>query len=97
MNLGGELRYHRAAVNDQVKGAQMRSYTQLNQEQRYHISELDKAGYSQTQIAKEIGVHKSTIYESLSAIKGSVDGAQNRLNRCVMNANNHALMASNSL
>ena len=46
MNLGGELRYHRATLNDQVKEAQMRSYTQLNQGQRYHISELDKAGYN---------------------------------------------------
>ena len=70
MNLGGELRYHRATLNDQVKGAQMRSYTQLNQGQRYHISELDKAGYNQTQIAKEIGVHKSTISREFKHNKG---------------------------
>ena len=70
MNLGGELRYHQATVNDQVKGAQMRSYTQLNQEQRYHISGLYKAGYSQTQIAQEIGVHKSTISREFKRNKG---------------------------
>ena len=70
MNLGGELRYHRATVNDQVKGAQMRSYTQLNQEQRYHISGLYKSAYSQTQIAQEIGVHKSTISREFKRNKG---------------------------
>lgn len=41
------------------------SYQQLTQEQRYHIWALKKAGTSQTEIAKEVGVHKSTISREL--------------------------------
>ena len=37
------------------------TYTQLTREQRYQISALMKAGLYQSQIAKIIGVHKSTI------------------------------------
>lgn len=37
------------------------NYNQLIFEQRYHIFGLWRARYSQTEIAKEIGVHKSTI------------------------------------
>lgn len=36
-------------------------HKQLTWEQRYHISGLWKAGYTQTKIAEEVGVHKSTI------------------------------------
>jgi IS30 family transposase len=39
----------------------MKRYTQLNQEQRYQIYGLRKAGWNQTDIATEIGVNKSTI------------------------------------
>jgi len=39
----------------------MNHYNQLTQEQRYHIYGLKKARSSQTDIAKEVGVHKSTI------------------------------------
>ena len=39
----------------------MNSYKQLNQEQRYQISGLLKAGLKQTQIAAELGVNKATI------------------------------------
>jgi IS30 family transposase len=39
----------------------MKRYTQLNQEQRYQIYGLHKAGWNQTDIAKEMGVNKSTI------------------------------------
>jgi IS30 family transposase len=41
------------------------SYTQLTQEQRYHIWALKKAGLNQTAIAQEVGVHKSTISREL--------------------------------
>jgi len=41
------------------------SYTQLTQEQRYHIWALKKAGYKQTSIAQQVGVHKSTISREL--------------------------------
>ncbi len=40
-------------------------YKQLTQEQRYHIAALKKAGFSRTDIAQEIGVHKSTITREL--------------------------------
>lgn len=39
----------------------MINYQQLTQEQRYRIYALMKAGFNQTQIAAEIGVHKATI------------------------------------
>ena len=39
----------------------MGQYTQLTQEQRYHIYAFMKAGFSKTNIASEIGVHKSTV------------------------------------
>jgi len=41
------------------------SYTQLTQEQRYHIWALKKAGFDQTEMAQEVGVHKSTICREL--------------------------------
>jgi IS30 family transposase len=37
------------------------SYKQLTQEQRYQIYALIKAGFNQTEIATEIGVHKATV------------------------------------
>ena len=39
----------------------MDNYMQLNQEQRYQISGLLKAGLKQTKIAAELGVNKGTI------------------------------------
>lgn len=39
----------------------MINYRQLTQEQRYQIYALMKAGFNQTKIASEIGVHKSTV------------------------------------
>ncbi len=39
----------------------MNSYTQLTIEPRYQIYGLKKAGFSQTTIASELKVHKSTI------------------------------------
>jgi IS30 family transposase len=41
------------------------SYKQLTQEQRYHIWALKKAGFNRTDMAKELGVHKSTISREL--------------------------------
>ena len=48
----------------------MKYYTQLTQEQRYQIYAMNKAGFSQTEIAKEIEVHKSTISRELSRNSG---------------------------
>jgi len=39
----------------------MRGYTQLTREQRYQIYVLWKNGFNQSEIALEVGVHKSTI------------------------------------
>jgi transposase, IS30 family len=46
------------------------SYQQLTQEQRYHIWALKKAGFSQTAMATEVGVHKSTITRELQRNTG---------------------------
>ena len=48
----------------------MSTYQQLAQEQRYQIYALKKAGYSQTEIADGIGVHKSTISRELRRNRG---------------------------
>ena len=43
----------------------MKSYQQLAYEQRYQISFMLKMGIRQTDIAKEIGVHRSTVSREL--------------------------------
>jgi IS30 family transposase len=48
----------------------MRTYTQLTQEQRYQIYALKKMGHYQTEIAKFIGVDKSTIGRELKRNQG---------------------------
>jgi IS30 family transposase len=48
----------------------MRTYTQLTQAQRYQISVLLKIGQSQTEIAKMIGKHKSTISREVGRNQG---------------------------
>jgi len=48
----------------------MGSYTQLTQDERYQIYAFLKAGFSQTAIAVEIGVHKSTVSRELSRNRG---------------------------
>lgn len=42
------------------------SHKQLTREQRYHIYGLWRSGHTQVEIAKEVGVHKSTICRELS-------------------------------
>lgn len=49
----------------------MKHYNQLTQEQRYHISGFLKAGNTQTNIADEIGVNKSTISRELQRNRGA--------------------------
>jgi transposase, IS30 family len=46
------------------------SYSQLTYEQRYLIYELLKTGYTQTKIARSIGVHKSTVSRELKRNSG---------------------------
>ena len=48
----------------------MRTYSQLTYNQRYHIYTFIKAGFCQTKIAEEIGVHKSTISRELRRNRG---------------------------
>ena len=48
----------------------MKHYSQLTLEQRYIINTMLKIGYSQTEIAKVIGVHKSTISRELIRNRG---------------------------
>ena len=48
----------------------MKHYKQLTSEQRYQISGLRKAGLKATDIADEVGVHKSTISRELGRNKG---------------------------
>lgn len=49
----------------------MKHYSQLTQEQRYHISALQKAGNTQTNIASEVGVHKSSISREIRRNSGN--------------------------
>ena len=48
----------------------MNHYSQLTQEQRYHIYGLQKARNSQTCIADLVGVHKSTISREVRRNEG---------------------------
>ena len=48
----------------------MRHYKQLTQEQRYCIYTLQKAELNQTEIARALGVHKSTISRELHRNRG---------------------------
>src|SRR5215510_8855478 len=56
--------------NRQVKGRTQMSYTQLTRVLRYQIYALKKAGHNQSEIAKEIGYHKSTISRELKRNRG---------------------------
>ena len=48
----------------------MNSYKQLAYEQRYHIFSMMRIGLSQTKIANEIGVHRSTVSRELRRNQG---------------------------
>lgn len=48
----------------------MNHYTQLTQEQRYHIYAMKKAGNTQIEIATELNVHKSTVSRELKRNSG---------------------------
>src|SRR5207247_4655805 len=56
--------------NRQVKGSTAMRYRQLAREQRYQIKALMKQGHNQTQIAANIGCHKSTISRELKRNRG---------------------------
>ena len=48
----------------------MGTYTQLTYQQRYHIYTFMKAGFCQSEIAREIGVHKSTVSREVRRNQG---------------------------
>ena len=48
----------------------MREHRQLAQEERYQIYALNKAGHNQTEIAEQLGRHKSTISRELRRNRG---------------------------
>ena len=48
----------------------MRTYQHLTSEQRYQISALKRMGHSQTEIAQELEVHKSSISREVSRNTG---------------------------
>ena len=49
-------------------------YAQLTLSKRYHISALKKQGFSQIEIAQEIGVHPSTISRELKRNQDAIRG-----------------------
>jgi len=48
----------------------MKGYSQLTQEERYQIYSFKKAGWTQSEIAQELGVHKSTISREMQRDAG---------------------------
>jgi IS30 family transposase len=48
----------------------MEEYSQLTEDERYHIDAYKAAGFSPSEIAKQLGRHKSTIYRKLSRNSG---------------------------
>ena len=68
----------------------MRTYTQLAQEQRYQIYALLKMGHNQTEIAKEIGAHKSTISRELSRNRGQRSYRPKQAHQMALNRRNKA-------
>ncbi len=68
----------------------MGTYTQLTQTQRYQISALLKIGHLQTEIAKAIGVHKSTISRELRHNRGRRGYRPKQAHRFAMGRQNKA-------
>jgi len=65
------------------------SYTQLTQEQRYQIHALLKMGHRQTEIAKCLEVHKSTISRELRRNKGLRGYRPKQAHRKAMSRRDH--------
>lgn len=56
----------------------MKPYTQLTHEQRYQIHACMKAGWDQTEIAREIGTHKSTVSREFRRNRGRAATGRSR-------------------
>lgn len=68
----------------------MTHYNQLTQEQRYHISALQKAGNSQISIAEAVGVHKSTISREIGRNSGERGYRPKQANELALEKRHHA-------
>ena len=68
----------------------MSRYSQLTQEQRYQIYAFLKARFSQTDIAIEIGVHKSTISRELKRNRGKKGYRPKQAHSIAMDRRRHA-------
>ena len=66
------------------------SYTQLTQEQRYQIHSLLKMDHNQVEIAKCLGVHKSTISRELRRNKGLRGYRPKQAHQKAMSRKNHS-------
>ncbi len=68
----------------------MRTYTQLTQEQRYQIYALLKAGHKQSEIARLIKLHKSTISRELRRNRGLKGYRPKQAHQFALNRRNKA-------
>jgi len=68
----------------------MKSYTQLTQEQRYQISALLKGNHTQSEIARILEVHKSTISRELRRNRGQRGYRPKQAQRFAMGRRNKA-------
>jgi len=68
----------------------MNSYKQLAYEQRYQISFMLKMGFSQTKIANEISVHRSTISRELRRNRGKRGYRPKQAHQMALNRRNKA-------
>jgi IS30 family transposase len=66
------------------------SYTQLTQEQRYQIHSLLKMDHNQVEIAKCLGVHKSTVSRELRRNKGMRGYRPKQAHQKAMSRKNHS-------
>ena len=61
---------HNSVLSLPEKRARISKYTQVTQEQRYQIYAFMKANFLQSAIAREIGVHNSTVCRELKRNRG---------------------------
>jgi len=67
----------------------MTSYTQLTREQRYQIKALLRMDHTQTEIARVLGVNKSTICRELQRNRGRRGYRPKQAHECTMQRRQH--------
>jgi transposase, IS30 family len=70
----GELRYWVLPFPAKKEEGTMNKYHQLTREERYNITSLRMAGFSQAEIARRIGRSASTICRELQRNRTTHDG-----------------------